>query len=177
MHNLAANVPSFFLISQRRSVGGLFRGGQWLCTRSDTQILPVREADLCRSVSADGPHGRLPVRDGRPRPSADRPDHHQSPEHRSRPAAHLLQLLSDEAGVQTQGDVDEIPVGCVDTRVASVWYFTVNFAGDHVIALQPKRATATRSGREREVQAGNLQRCQITAWPKYFQSILNILSY
>lgn len=92
-------------IPHRWSVGGLSRGGEWLGARSNAQILPVWETDFCSSVGADGAHRQLPVWDRWVCSSPGQPDHHQSPERPSRPAPHLLQLLSDEAGVQTQGAV------------------------------------------------------------------------
>lgn len=96
---------TFLLISHRGSVGCLFGGGEWLCTHSNTQILPVWETDLCCSVSTDGAHGKCPVQDRWLCSSTDHPDHHQSPEYPSRLDSHLFQLLSDEAGIQTQGTV------------------------------------------------------------------------
>lgn len=100
---LASRCDGF--ISHRRSVGGLFRGDEWVGAHGNAQILPVWETDFCCSVSTDGAHRELPVRDRWVCSSPDQPDHHQSPEHPSRTAPHLLQLLSDEAGVQTQGAV------------------------------------------------------------------------
>lgn len=93
----------FILISHRGSVGCLFGGGEWLCTHRNTQIVSVWEADLCCSVSADGAHRKRPAWDKWLCSSTDRPDLHQSPEYPSRFDSHLFQLLSDEAGVQTQG--------------------------------------------------------------------------
>lgn len=100
---LASDMMTF--IPHRWSVGGLFRGGEWLGAHSNAQILPVWETDFCSSVSTDGAHRQLPVWDRWVCSSPGQPDHHQSPERPSRPAPHILQLLSDEAGVQTQGAV------------------------------------------------------------------------
>lgn len=93
----------FLLMSHRGGVGCLFGGGEWLCTHSNTQILPVWETDLCCSVSTDGAHRKHPVQDRGLYSTTDHPDLHQSPEYPSRLDSHLFQLLSDEAGVQTQG--------------------------------------------------------------------------
>lgn len=97
----ATNMTSFF--SHRGSIGCVLGGDKWFCTHSNTQILPVWETDLCRSVGADGAHRKRPVRDRWLCSSTDYPDHHQSPECPSKLDFYLFQLLSDEAGVQAQG--------------------------------------------------------------------------
>lgn len=138
---LATNMIRFFF--HRGSVGCVFGGDKWFCTPGNTQILPVWETDLCCSVRADGAHWKRPVQDRWLCSSTDHPDHHQSPECPSRLDSHLFQLLSDEAGVQTQGTVTS------------------------PLTLQPKyynaqqRRAAAISGRCR-LPAHILQRCQVT---------------
>lgn len=94
----------FFLLNINRwRNGGLCRSTQWLSTHNSTQILPVWEADLCCTVKEDSAHKQHPVWERRLCSSSDRSDYNQSSEYPSTAPPYLLQLLHDEARVQTQG--------------------------------------------------------------------------
>lgn len=95
---------SFSLLNINRwGTEGLCRSTQWLSKHNSTKILPVWEADLCCAIKEESPHKLHPVWERRLCSGSDQSDHNQSPEYPFTAPPYILQLLHDEARVQTQG--------------------------------------------------------------------------